>query len=76
MPTARFTGTASPDATITYAENLSNPSQPSTNTTADASGNYTVVTSLAPGENVFQVTSVDAFGQTIKGSIAAVTYKA
>lgn len=75
MPTARFTGTASPDATITY-ENLSNPSQPSTNTTADASGNYTVVTSLAPGENVFQVISVDAFGQTIKGSIAAVNYKA
>lgn len=72
-PTARFTGTATPGAAITYA-NTSDPSKAPINTTADPTGNYTVVTPLSPGENVFQVTSVDSFGQTIKGSIAGVTF--
>lgn len=74
VPTARFIGTATPDAAISYT-NSSNPGQPPITTTADTSGNYTVVTPLIQGENVFQVTSVDAFGQTITGAIAAVNYK-
>ncbi|AGA27284.1 dockerin type I domain-containing protein [Singulisphaera acidiphila] len=74
VPTARFTGTATPDAVITYS-NSSDPTQTTTTTTADASGNYTVVTPLAQGENVFQVASVDVFGQTIKGAIAPVQYR-
>jgi hypothetical protein len=73
MPTARFTGTATPDATVTYT-NTSDTSQPVITTTTDATGNYTVVTPLSPGQNVFQVASTDAFGQTIKGTIAAVSY--
>ncbi|SIO59673.1 hypothetical protein SAMN05444166_6137 [Singulisphaera sp. GP187] len=74
MPTARFTGTATPGAAITYA-NSSDPQQATISTTADTAGNYTVITPLSLGDNVFEVTSVDAFGQTIKGKIAGVTYK-
>ncbi|WP_406695395.1 dockerin type I domain-containing protein [Singulisphaera sp. Ch08] len=74
MPTARFTGTATPDADVTYT-NTSDTSQATIKTKTDSTGNYTVVTPLSRGENVFEVTSVDAFGQTIKGRIAGVTYQ-
>jgi hypothetical protein len=70
--TVHFTGTATPGATITYSEinNLT----PSVTTTADSLGNYSLMIPLGNGSNTFQVTSVDAFGQTITGTIAAVTY--
>jgi hypothetical protein len=71
-PTARFTGTATPGATVTYT-NTSAPGSAPVTTTADASGKYAVVTPLVPGQNIFQVRSVDAFGQTISGKIGAVT---
>lgn len=74
MPTARFTGSASPNATVVY-QNTSDPSMAPITTTVDPTGNYTIVTPLAQGENVFQVSSSDSFGQTIKGNIAPVTYR-
>lgn len=72
-PTAQFTGMATPGAKLTYTNTSQTGLQPVT-TTADAAGKYTITTPLAPGSNVFQVESVDAFGQTITGKIAGVTY--
>ncbi len=72
-PTATFTGVASPGATITFT-NTTYPGVPATSTTASPQGTYSIVTPLSPGSNVFQVQSVDAFGQTISGTIAAVNY--
>jgi hypothetical protein len=69
--TAHFTGTASPGATITYSE--ANGAVPSTTTTADSTGNYSIIVPLALGSNVFTVTSTDAFGQTISGTLTPVT---
>jgi hypothetical protein len=72
IPTAHFTGTATPGATITYAQTANQ--VPSTTTTADASGNYSITVPLAVGSNTFQVTSKDAFGQTITGALSPVTF--
>jgi hypothetical protein len=69
--TAHFTGTATPGATITYSE--ANNAVPSTSTTADASGNYSITVPLALGSNVFTVTSIDSFGQNISGTLTPVT---
>ena len=68
----RFTGTATPGATVTYTE-INNKS-PVVTTTADASGNYVINETLALGTSTFQVTVTDAFGQTISGQIAPVTF--
>ena len=73
-PSAQFTGTASPGASITYT-NTNSPSAPPVVTTADSTGNYTVTVPLIVGSNTFSVKSVDSFGQTIVGNISPVTYK-
>ena len=70
--TAHFTGTATPGATITYTETANK--VPATTTTADATGNYSIIVPLATGTNTFKVVSTDAFGQTISGTLAPVTY--
>jgi hypothetical protein len=49
---------------------------PPVSTQADATGNYTVTASLADGSNLFRVNATDAFGQTISGLLAPVTYQA
>jgi hypothetical protein len=72
-PTAQFTGTASPGATITFT-NTSAPNATPVTTTTDSTGNYTITVPLVVGQNVFQVQSVDSFGQTITGNISPVTY--
>jgi hypothetical protein len=72
IPTAHFTGTATPGATITYAE-ISN-KVASTSTTSDSAGNYSINVPLAAGSNTFKVTSKDPFGQTITGTISPVTF--
>jgi hypothetical protein len=72
IPSAHFTGTATPGSTITYADSVSG--VPSTTTTADSLGNYSINVPLAAGSNTFQVTSTDAFGQTITGTISPVTF--
>jgi hypothetical protein len=73
VPTAHFSGTATPGSTITYADVAQR--TPATTTTADASGNYSLNLALAPGTNTFLVTVTDPFGQTISGQIAPVTYR-
>jgi hypothetical protein len=69
--TAHFTGTATPGASITYSE--ANGAVPSTTTTADSAGNYSITVPLALGSNTFTVTSTDSFGQNISGSLTPVT---
>ena len=56
-----FTGTATPNATVTFTEINSN--SPGATTTADGSGNYSIMVPLGNGSNTFQVTTTDAFGQ-------------
>ncbi len=72
--TVNFTGTVTPGATVTFTE--INDNSPGATTTADSSGNYSIMVPLGVGANTFSVTSHDAFGQTISGQIAAVTYTA
>jgi hypothetical protein len=72
-PTAQFSGSASANATITYT-NTTFPSMTPVTTTTDGSGNYTITVPLGVGPNVFQVQSVDSFGQTITGNVNPVTY--
>lgn len=70
--TMQFDGTASPGATITYTspQGVFSPAT----TTANSSGNYTITVPLVKGENYFNVSSTDSFGQTISGSISPVEY--
>lgn len=72
VPNMHLTGLASPGSSVVYAS-LAAPAS-STTTTADASGNYSIVVPLRPGTNSFQVTTADAFGQTISGRISPIQY--
>lgn len=66
-----LTGVASPGASVSYAE--VNAKVPTTAVTVDQTGNYSIKVPLAVGSNTFQVTTNDAFGQSISGQIAAIT---
>ncbi|MGO9601300.1 MAG: dockerin type I domain-containing protein [Isosphaeraceae bacterium] len=70
--TVHFTGTVSPGATVTFTE--INHNSPGATTTADASGNYSIMVPLGNGSNTFNVTTMDGFGQSISGQIEPVTY--
>jgi len=70
--TVNFTGTVTPGAAVTFTE--INKNSPGATTTANASGNYSIMVPLGSGSNTFDVTTKDAFGQSISGQIAAVTY--
>jgi hypothetical protein len=72
IPSAHFTGTATPGSAITFSE--VNKRVPDTGTTADSHGNYSITVPLASGSNTFQVTAKDSFGQTITGTLSPVTY--
>ena len=72
VQTVHFTGSASPGAKVTYTEAASKAAPASA--TADAGGNYSLFVTLGNGSNTFNVSSTDAFGQTISGQIAPVTY--
>jgi hypothetical protein len=72
IPSAHFTGTATPGAMITFSE--TNKKVPDTTTTATAAGTYSITVPLAKGTNTFQVTSKDAFGQVITGTLSPVTF--
>jgi hypothetical protein len=67
-----FDGQATPGATITYTD--TNNTSPVTTTTANTLGQYSLHVPLGPGDNTFQVTATDAFGQSITGTIAPVSY--
>jgi len=70
--TVHFTGTTTPNATVTFSEINNN--SPGATAKADASGNYSIMVPLGDGSNTFKVTTNDAFGQSISGQIAPVTY--
>ncbi len=70
--TVNFTGTVTPGATVKFTEINNN--SPGATTTANASGNYSIMVPLGNGSNTFDVATMDAFGQSISGQIAAVTY--
>lgn len=70
--TVKFTGAASPGSNVTFTE-TGNKVAPTT-VQSGADGQYAIGIGLASGANTFKVTTVDAFGQTISGTIAPVTY--
>lgn len=70
----KFTGTATPGAAVKYTEVMGLTAPVAT--TADSNGNYTLVIPLGVGSNTFNVSTQDAFGQSINGTIAPVTYVA
>jgi len=45
-------------------------------TVADSKGNYSIYVAVDKGQNIFTVTTLDSFGQSITGHIAPVTYLA
>lgn len=65
-----ITGATTPNATITYTETGEVPVV----ATADKTGNYSITVNLLTGSNTFSVTTTDAFGQSITGSINSITY--
>lgn len=69
-----FTGTVTPNATVTFKE--INGNSPGATTTASSTGAYSINVPLGNGSNTFDVTTKDAFGQSISGQIAPVTYSA
>jgi hypothetical protein len=68
----QYTGTATPGAMITFANNLGGVAAATTK--ADSSGNYSINAPLGNGVNTFTVTSSDPFGQVISGQIAPVDF--
>ncbi len=69
--TVGFTGQVTPDATITFLDQASGST---TSTTADSSGNYSIIVPVTTGSNTFTVTTMDGFGQSISGAISPVVY--
>ena len=67
-----FAGKVTPGATVTFANQSNN--NATTTTTADSTGAYSIMVPLVPGSNTFSVTTKDAFGQSISGSISPVVY--
>ena len=69
--TVHFAGDVTPDATVTFIDENGGST---TTTTADSTGAYSIMVPLVTGSNTFTVSTVDAFGQTISGSITPVVY--
>jgi hypothetical protein len=67
-----FAGKVTPDATVVFANQSNNGAK--TTVTADSTGAYSIMVPLASGSNTFTVTTQDAFGQSISGSISPVVY--
>lgn len=70
----KFTGAASPNATVVFTE--ANGNSAGATTTVGADGKYSIDVPLGKGSNTFKVTTSDAFGQSISGTIAPVSYSA
>lgn len=68
----QFNGQAAPGSAISFHEVDGKAAD--AKTTADSTGKYNISLSLAAGTNNFEVTSVDTFGQTIRGRIQPVTF--
>jgi hypothetical protein len=69
--TVHFAGEATPGATVKF---LDKNGGSTTTATANSTGAYSIMVPLASGSNTFTVTTNDAFGQTISGSITPVVY--
>lgn len=68
----KFTGSASPNAAIHFAE--INGNSPGGATTVGPDGKYSVDVPIGDGSNTFKVTTSDSFGQSISGGIAPVHF--
>ncbi len=71
ISTVHFSGEVTPGATVTFTETTQKTAPVST--TADDTGNYSIMVPLATGDNSFRVSTHDALGQNISGGIAPVT---
>ena len=69
--TVHFAGEVTPNSTVTFIDQNGGSS---TSTTADSTGAYSILVPLVSGSNTFTVTTQDAFGQNISGSITPVVY--
>ncbi len=69
--TVHFAGQTTPSAAVSFVDQASGTT---TTTTADSSGNYSIIVPLVTGLNTFTVTTADGFGQSISGSISPVVY--
>ena len=69
--TVHFAGMVTPDATVTFVDQNGGSA---TTTTADSTGAYSILVPLVTGSNTFSVSTQDAFGQDITGSITPVVY--
>ena len=69
--TVHFAGEVTPNSTVTFVDQNGGSS---TSTTADSTGAYSIMVPLVTGSNTFTVTTQDAFGQDITGSITPVVY--
>ena len=65
-----ITGATTPNAAVSYAET----GEAATTTTSNSLGNYSITVPLLTGSNTYNVTTTDAFGQTIQGAINSITY--
>jgi hypothetical protein len=70
--TVHFAGKTTPGATVTFANQANH--NATTTATADSTGAYSIMVPLVSGSNTFTVTTKDAFGQSISGSISPVVY--
>ena len=68
----KFNGSASPNATVVFTELESK--SPGGTTTVGPDGKFSLDVQLGDGSNTFKVSTSDAFGQTITGAIAPVTF--
>jgi hypothetical protein len=69
--TVHFAGMVTPDSTVTFVDQNGGST---TSTTADSTGAYSILVPLVTGSNTFSVSTQDAFGQDITGSITPVVY--
>jgi hypothetical protein len=69
--TVHFAGKMTPGAKVTF---LDQSSGSTTSVAADSTGAYSIIVPLVSGSNTFQVTTMDAFGQSISGAISPVVY--
>jgi hypothetical protein len=67
-----YEGNATPGATISFLDQTTGVT--TTTTAAAQTGVYNITVPLATGSNTFSVTTMDAFGQSITGSITPVVY--
>jgi hypothetical protein len=72
IQTVRFSGEATPGATLTFEEVAKKTA--SVTATAGADGKYSVSIPLGLGDNTFKLSVADPFGQTMSGQLAKVTY--